>query len=72
MIAVIVLGMALGLDSFRASLAIGAAGVGASRAARIASAFAVCDGLAPCSAWRSAGRRQSMSGAGRSGWPPHS
>jgi manganese efflux pump family protein len=45
--AVILLGLALGLDSFRASLAMGASGLGAARAARIALAFGVCDGVAP-------------------------
>jgi len=47
MIAVILLGLALGLDSFRASLAMGASGLGAARAFRIALAFGVCDGVAP-------------------------
>jgi putative Mn2+ efflux pump MntP len=47
MIGVIVLGLALGLDSFRASLAMGAAGLGAARSLRIAAAFAACDGVAP-------------------------
>jgi manganese efflux pump family protein len=44
---VILLGLALGLDSFRASLALGASGLGAARAFRIALAFGVCDGVAP-------------------------
>jgi manganese efflux pump family protein len=47
MIAVILLGIALGLDSFRASLAMGAAGLGGARAVRVALAFGVCDGVAP-------------------------
>ncbi len=47
MAAVILLGIALGLDSFRASLAMGAAGLGATRAFRVALAFGACDGVAP-------------------------
>lgn len=47
MIAVILLGLALGLDSFRASLAMGASGLGGRRALRVALAFGVCDGVAP-------------------------
>ena len=47
MIAVIFLGLALGLDSFRASLAMGSSGLGAARAFRVALAFGVCDGAAP-------------------------
>ncbi len=47
MLAVILLGIALGLDSFRASLAMGAAGLGAARALRVALAFGICDGVAP-------------------------
>ena len=47
MIVVMFLGLALGLDSFRASLAMGASGLGAARASRMALAFGVCDGVAP-------------------------
>jgi manganese efflux pump family protein len=47
MIAVIFLGLVLGLDSFRASLAMGSSGLGAARTVRIALAFGVCDGVAP-------------------------
>jgi putative Mn2+ efflux pump MntP len=47
MIAVILLGIALGLDSFRASLAMGASGLGAARGLRVALAFGICDGVAP-------------------------
>jgi len=47
MIAVIFLGFALGLDSFRASLAMGSSGLGAAKTVRIALAFGVCDGVAP-------------------------
>ncbi len=45
--AVILLGVALGLDSFRASLALGTMNPGAGRRLRLALAFAVCDGVAP-------------------------
>jgi manganese efflux pump family protein len=47
MIVVIFLGLALGLDSFRASLAMGSSGLGAARMVRVALAFALCDGVAP-------------------------
>jgi manganese efflux pump family protein len=47
MIAVLLLGLALGLDSFRASLAMGASGLGGARAFRVALAFGACDGVAP-------------------------
>jgi manganese efflux pump family protein len=47
MIAVIFLGVVLGLDSFRASLAMGSSGLGAARGVRIAVAFGICDGIAP-------------------------
>jgi putative Mn2+ efflux pump MntP len=47
MIAVVFLGIVLGLDSFRASLAMGSSGLGAVRTVRIAVAFGVCDGVAP-------------------------
>jgi putative Mn2+ efflux pump MntP len=47
MVAVILLGFALGMDSFRASLGLGASGLGAARSIRIAMAFGVCDGVAP-------------------------
>ena len=47
MIAVIFLGLALGLDSFRASLAMAASELNAARTARIALAFGLCDGVAP-------------------------
>ena len=47
MAVVILLGLALGLDSFRASLAMGASGLGVDRAWRVALAFGVCDGVAP-------------------------
>jgi manganese efflux pump family protein len=47
MIAMIFLGLVLGLDSFRASLAMGSSGLGAARKVRIALAFGVCDGVAP-------------------------
>lgn len=44
---IILIGLALGLDSLRASLAVGASGMGLARSARIALAFGVCDGAAP-------------------------
>jgi putative Mn2+ efflux pump MntP len=47
LLAIILLGLALGLDSFRASLAMGAAGLGAARWLRVTLAFGVCDGVAP-------------------------
>ena len=47
MTAVILLGLLLGLDSFRASLAMGAAGLGVAHVIRVAFAFGVCDGVAP-------------------------
>jgi putative Mn2+ efflux pump MntP len=47
MIAVILLGLALGLDSFRASLAMATSKLDAGRALRVALAFGICDGLAP-------------------------
>jgi putative Mn2+ efflux pump MntP len=45
--AVILLGVALGLDSFRASLALGTMNPDAGRRLRLALAFGVCDGVAP-------------------------
>jgi putative Mn2+ efflux pump MntP len=45
--AVLLLGVLLGLDSFRAALALGVAGVGFRRCLRTALAFGVCDGVAP-------------------------
>ena len=47
MVAVILLGIALGLDSFRASLAMGASGLAGARWWRVSLAFATCDGVAP-------------------------
>lgn len=47
MIVVIFLGLALGLDSFRASLAMRSTGLGAARTMRIVLAFGLCDGVAP-------------------------
>jgi putative Mn2+ efflux pump MntP len=45
--AVILLGVALGLDSFRASLALGTMTPSAARQLRLALAFGLCDGVAP-------------------------
>jgi manganese efflux pump family protein len=47
MVAVVLLGVVLGVDSFRASLGLGAVRGCAARKARVALAFAVCDGVAP-------------------------
>lgn len=47
MTALILFGFALGLDSFRASLALGCLRPSASRQRRIALAFGLCDGVAP-------------------------
>jgi manganese efflux pump family protein len=44
---VILLGMALGLDSFRASLALGTMRPSVGRQLRLALAFGLCDGVAP-------------------------
>jgi putative Mn2+ efflux pump MntP len=44
---VILLGLALGLDSFRASFAMSSTGLGAARTVRIVLAFGLCDGVAP-------------------------
>jgi manganese efflux pump family protein len=45
--AVILLGVVLGLDSLRASLGLGVVRRGAASRARVALAFALCDGIAP-------------------------
>ena len=45
MIAVIFLGLALGLDSFRASLAMAASRLTAARVVRMTLAFGICDGV---------------------------
>jgi putative Mn2+ efflux pump MntP len=45
--AVILLGVALGFDSFQASMALGAMRPGAARQIRLALAFGLCDGFAP-------------------------
>jgi manganese efflux pump family protein len=45
--AVILLGVVLGLDSFRASLALGTMRPGVARQLRLALAFGLCDGVAP-------------------------
>jgi manganese efflux pump family protein len=47
MIAVVLLGLALGLDSFRASLAMAPSQLKAARTLRVALAFGICDGVAP-------------------------
>ena len=47
MIAVVLLGLALGLDSFRASLAMAASRLTAARVVRMTLAFGICDGVAP-------------------------
>ena len=47
MIAVILLGLALGLDSFRASIAMAASRLTAARVVRTTLAFGICDGVAP-------------------------
>lgn len=47
MITVTLLGLALGLDSFRASVAMSASKLDAGRVLRVALAFGICDGLAP-------------------------
>ena len=45
--AVILLGVALGFDSFQASMALGTMRPGAARQIRLALAFGLCDGVAP-------------------------
>lgn len=45
--AVILLGIALGFDSFQASMALGTIRPGAARQVRLALAFGLCDGVAP-------------------------
>ncbi len=45
--AVILLGIALGFDSFQASIALGTIRPGAARQIRLALAFGLCDGVAP-------------------------
>jgi putative Mn2+ efflux pump MntP len=47
MITVIILGLALGLDSFRASVAMAASKLSAGQTLRVVLAFGICDGLAP-------------------------
>jgi putative Mn2+ efflux pump MntP len=47
MIAVIFLGLALGIDSFRASVAMAASRLTVARALRVTLAFGICDGVAP-------------------------
>ena len=44
---VVLLGVVLGLDSFRASLGLGVVGWGAARRVRMALVFGACDGVAP-------------------------
>jgi putative Mn2+ efflux pump MntP len=47
MTAIVLLRLALGLDSFRASLALGASGLGGARWWRVGLAFGLCDGVGP-------------------------
>ena len=66
MIAVVLLGLALGLDSFRASLAMATSQLRAARTLRVALAFGICDGWRPWSGWLWSGRQRFTSRRGQS------